>query len=63
MTWVKAGNTEYPDKPCMECANFGFMGCGGCFYPEKDGTCKHFVLENLDDEEEMNARWPSREDF
>jgi hypothetical protein len=39
------------------------MGCGGCTYPDQDGTCKEFVPENLEDEEETNARWPPREDL
>jgi hypothetical protein len=63
MVWKEAGKTEYPEEPCMKCANFGFMGCGGCTYPDQDGTCKEFVPENLEDEEETNARWPPREDL
>jgi hypothetical protein len=61
MSWVTVEPREYPEK-CKTCGNYGFMGCAACTRPDAEGNCKYFVLEDLTDEEEMNARFPPRED-
>jgi hypothetical protein len=61
MVWETVQSRDYPEK-CKICANYGFMGCAACTLPDQDGNCRHFVLEDLNDEQEMNARFPPRED-